>query len=405
MATNGTDGVADADREFGDPAPLTAAAPSEDDGAAAAGDHETEENLRRWRLRAQSREVVGWALDRATGWGPVLEVAGAVRQVAEWVRPSGPSRIDGYRSYGGANHVRVRGRVLAGRSPGSAQEGERQIRAAGRMATRFLSTEVADVTVEVCYDGVTRRAESNDEGYFVADFTFERPPTSGVRWSMAQARVLDDESGAGQWWPIEVMVVGQDVERIIVSDVDDTILINGVGAAARTVLTTISGSELTREAVPGAAELYQELCRPTGAGADSPIFYVSSSPWNLYDFLVAFLEVNRFPPGPLLLRDIGLSRQSFSDDAHRDHKVETISDILARLPEPQVVLIGDSSLQDAHAFTAIIERHPGRVAAAFLRDVGDHERTDRAMAVLAEQSVEPAVVLATDMADIARHLR
>ncbi len=268
------------------------------------------------------------------------------------------------------------------------------------MATRFLSAEIADVTVEVCYDGITRSTESDDEGYFAVDFDFEREPTSGARWSLAQARILDHENGTGQWWPIEVLVVGRDVDRIIISDVDDTILLNGVGAAVRTVLTTISGSELTRDAVPGAADLYQHLCRPTGAGAQRPIFYVSSSPWNLYDFLVAFLDINQFPPGPLLLRDMGLSRRTFSDSAHRDHKLDSINDILERLPEPRIVLIGDSSLQDAHAFAEIIDGHPGRVEAAFLRDVGDAERTERAMAVLDERTGEPPITLVSDMAEI-----
>ncbi|MDH3293882.1 MAG: DUF2183 domain-containing protein [Acidimicrobiia bacterium] len=344
------------------------------------------ESGRGWR--SQPRQVVGWALDRASGWGPVPEVASAVRQVAGWVRPTGPLRIDGYRSFGSNTAVRIKGRVLAGRAPGAAQEGEHQLRAAGRMATRFLSAEVADVVVEVCYDGVTGSTVSDDEGYFGIDFAFDRPSTSGARWSMAQARVLHDEYGAGQWWPIEVLVVGSDIDRLIISDVDDTILLNGVGAAARTVLTTISGSELTREAVPNAAEVYQQLSHPTGAGAQNPVFYVSSSPWNLYDFLIAFLDVNRFPPGPLVLRDIGLNRRTLSGSSHHNHKVDSINEILAAVSEPQVVLIGDTSLKDAHAFAEIIDQHPERVVAAFLRDVDDEERSGRTRSYVEEYNAD-----------------
>jgi phosphatidate phosphatase APP1 len=355
--------------------------------------------------RSQPRQVVGWALDRAAGWGPVPEVASAVRQIAGWVRPSGPLRIDGYRSYGTSQWVRIGGRILAGPIPAAAQPGEHQLKSAGRMAGRFLSAEVADVSIEICYDGVTHSALSDDEGYFSVDFEFDREATSGARWSMAQARVLDHEEGAGQWWPIEVLVVGNDVDRIIVSDVDDTILVNAVGAAARTVLTTVSGSELTREPVPGAAELYQQLSHATGSGAQCPIFYVSSSPWNLYDFLVAFLDHNQFPPGPLVLRDIGLNRRTFSDEAHRQHKVDSINGIVDRLPGLDVVLIGDSSLQDAHAFAEVIDGHPGRVVGAFLRDVGDEERTGRALAVIeARPDASPPIVLVEDMAAIAAHL-
>ena len=338
--------------------------PTEADLAAA---ELTEEDLARFhRLRRlyQSRSVVGKALGRASTWGPVPEVTGAVRHIAGWVKPTGPLRIDGYRSFGTGTGVGVTGRVLAGRHPGSAREGEHSLRSAGRMASRFLTSEVADVTVEVCYDGVARSTFSDDEGYFRIEFEPDGEPGSESRWTVAQARALDHEAGAGPWCPIEVLVIGRDVDRIIISDVDDTILLNGVGAAVRTVLTTISGSELTREAVPGAADVYQHLCRPPEAGVAPPIFYVSSSPWNLHDFLVAFLDVNRFPPGPLLLRDIGLNRQTFSNSAHRNHKIDSINDILERLPETRVVLIGDSSLQDANAFAHIIDTHPGRVEAA-----------------------------------------
>lgn len=369
----------------------------------------TEEDFARFhRLRrlAQSRAVVGRALGRASTWGPVPEVTGAVRHIAGWVKPSGPLRIDGYRSFGTVSHVSIRGRVLAGPHPGSAREGEHSLRSAGRMASRFLTSEASDVTVEVCYDGAARSTMSDEEGYFRVDFELDREPRPGSRWTVAQARALDHEAGAGPWCPIEVLVIGCDVDRIIISDVDDTILLNGVGAAVRTVLTTISGSELTREAVPGAADLYQHLCHPTADGLSRPIFYVSSSPWNLHDFLVAFLEFNQFPPGPLLLRDIGLNRHTFSNSAHRDHKIDSISDILERLPEPRVVLIGDSSLQDAHAFAHIIDTHPGRVEAAFLRDVGDEERTERAKAVLAERDEnDPPITLIADMAEIVVKLR
>ena len=369
----------------------------------------TDEDLDRFhRLRrlAEPRRAVGRALGRASTWGPVPEMAGAVRHVASWVRPTGPLRIDGYRSYGNGSRVQIKGRVLASPDPGSAREGEHSLRSAGRMASRFLTSEVSDVIVEVCFDGVARSVVSDDEGYFSVEFELDRKDVLGTRWLIAQARVLDHETGAGQWWPIEVLIVGGGVDRIVISDVDDTVLLNGVGAAVRTVLTTISGSELTRQAVPGAADVYQHLCHSEAGGETHPIFYVSSSPWNLHDFLVAFLDINGFPPGPLLLRDMGLNRSTFSDSAHRSHKVDSINEILEHFPESRAVLIGDSSLQDADAFSQIIDAHTGRIEAAFLRDVGDDERTGRATAVLAERGdQDPPITLVADMAEIVVKLR
>ena len=369
------------------------------------GEDDVGGNRRNWR--SQPRQVVGWAISRASGWGPVPDVTNAVRLVAEWVRSSGPLRIDGYRSFGRHDWVQIDGRVLAGPPPGAAQEGERQIRAAGRMASRFLTPEVADVVIEVCYLGQTRTVISDEEGYFKADFEFTRQVQAGLHWSLAHARGLHDEFGAGPWWPIEVITIGPGIERLIVSDVDDTILVNGVGAAARTVLTTISGSELTREAVPDAAKVYQQLAQ--GRSGEIPVFYVSSSPWNIYDFLVAFLDVNRFPPGPLLLRDIGLNRRTFSGSSHRNHKVDSIKRILDSVPEAEVVLIGDTSLKDAHAFAEIIDEYPQRVVGAFLRDVADEERTEKTQAFVEERNESvgsgvSALTIIEEMAEILEYL-
>lgn len=373
----------------------------------------TDDEGRSWRV--QPRDLVDRAAMRVSDWRYRPDVAeaagsvvGAVRSLAGWVWPSGPHRIDGYRSFGDAGAVEIVGRVLARPAPGPAEVGEHGLRSAGRMAGRFITAEVAGVEVEVCHHFGSGRAISDDEGYFTVGL--ERPadhPPWPSGWSTAQARVLDEEWGAGRWWPIDIVTVGPEVDRILISDVDDTILVNGTGDAARTVLTTLAGSEHTRLPVLGAAELYRAITGcvdPTGPPvvADCPVFYVSSSPWNLYDFLVAFLAINRFPRGPLLLRDIGLNRRSFSDRSHRRHKIDAIADVLQRLPQVQAVLIGDTSLQDADAFAEIIDTHPGRIAAVYLREVDDPERTERArMVVDGRPPGSVPMVVVRDMIDIA----
>ena len=99
--------------------------------------------------------------------------------------------------------------------------------------------------------------------------------------------------------PIHVRVPHPDATFGILSDIDDTILETGVQRVGRMIRQTITGSAVTRTAFPGAAELYRDL-----AAEANPVFYVSSSPWNLHSFLLAFLRHRAFPAGPLLLRDL-----------------------------------------------------------------------------------------------------
>lgn len=343
-------------------------------------------------------------------------LAEAARSVSSWVRPGGQQRIDAYRGFGSsATGVLIEGRVLANPRAGSAQVGEHGLRSTGRMAGRFITTQVPEALVEVIYEGRSRRVVADGDGYFSAEFSSEvgaefsaefratETQHSPTRWTVALMRSLDDEAGAGSWCMAEVLVVGLETETVVISDIDDTVLVNGHGDPARTILATMSGSELTRSAVPGAAAVYRLLCRPSPSDAvpEWPLFFVSSSPWNIYDLLIAFLAVHRFPTAVLRLRSIGLDPRLFSDRAHQAHKTDAIVDLLDRLPHVTAVLIGDSSLRDVDAFAQVIDERPGRVAGAFIRDIGDQERSERVRQIVDHRPVgSPPIRLIGQMSEI-----
>jgi len=84
--------------------------------------------------------------------------------------------------------------------------------------------------------------------------------------------------------------------------------------------------------VPGADLFYGELggghtvppgeLRPEKRipATHRPFFYVSSSPWNLFSYIVAFQRAKGLPLGPLLLRDWGFNRATLAGGSHGDHK-------------------------------------------------------------------------------------
>jgi phosphatidate phosphatase APP1 len=63
------------------------------------------------------------------------------------------------------------------------------------------------------------------------------------------------------------------------------------------------GNAHTRLPFEGVAAFYRALQRGASGGEFNPIFYVSNSPWNLYDLLEDFMDVHGVPAGPLFLRD------------------------------------------------------------------------------------------------------
>ena len=296
--------------------------------------------------------------------------------------------------------------MLDNRPVPRAQPGERSVTAVARMAERFLTREVSGVTVLVTLGRTSGAAVTDSEGYFSVGLPVDNTVSVADGRVGAQATI----DGVGDdIWLIEGFVVGRDTSRIVISDVDDTLLLNGSGDVLRTVWNTAAGTALTRRPVPGTPELYRHLVAATDSRAKCPIFYVSSSPWNIYDFLIAFLNHRKFPAGPLALRDFGMNRATLGG-AHGSHKRDRITEILSRVPDASVVLVGDSSQQDAEAFAEIIKVHERRIVGAFIRDVGDTEKADAVQEIadsIAEVAIDggPLMSLVEDMDEIVPHLQ
>ncbi|MBT8427948.1 MAG: App1 family protein, partial [Erythrobacter sp.] len=98
---------------------------------------------------------------------------------------------------------------------------------------------------------------------------------------------------------------------------------------------------------------------------------VSSSPWNLFSYLVTYMRGRGLPLGPIQLRDWGLNRETFGSSSHGAHKRAAIEGILATYPDIKFALLGDDSQGDLTAFSAIAVDNPHCVRAVFIRKVGE----------------------------------
>ncbi len=101
---------------------------------------------------------------------------------------------------------------------------------------------------------------------------------------------------------------------------------------------TFTGSALARTPFPGAPEFHGDL-----AAAVNPVFYVSSSPWNLHAILLGFLRHRAFPIGPVLLRDL------LGTSAGSEQKAVRMQEILELHPQLPFVLAADSDAVRRHA--------------------------------------------------------
>ncbi len=302
-------------------------------------------------------------------------------------------RIEPYLGHGSDQGVVVRGRVLDDPSPSEAVEGEGVGAAVRRSVRQFLTDDLPGVPLRITVAGTTVETVTDGDGYFQLRLEPEpggltAPWTSGTVELAAGYRGVTDRRAT----PLEVRVPSPDAAFGVISDVDDTILETGVQRVGRMILQTLTGSALTRTPFPGASELYNEL-----AAGTNPVFYVSSSPWNLHAFLLAFIRHRGFPVGPVLLRDLLGSR------AGREQKHGRLQEVLDLHPRLRFVLIGDSGERDPEIYAAVARANPGRIIAIYIREVRLDPGDGRVEEVSGTWTEDVPFVLAADTDAVRRH--
>lgn len=159
------------------------------------------------------------------------------------------------------------------------------------------------------------------------------------------------------------IVLGEDTGVVVVSDIDDTIKVTGVGD--RDALLRNTFLEPFRP-VPGMPELYQRWAtRP-----ETVFCYVSASPWQLFAPLAEFVGSNGFPQGTFYLKDVRWKDESLLNlfQKPEEYKPPVIEKILKQFPRRQFVLVGDAGEKDPEIYAALARKYPGQVSRIFIRD-------------------------------------
>jgi phosphatidate phosphatase APP1 len=191
----------------------------------------------------------------------------------------------------------------------------------------------------------------------------------------------------------------------IISDLDDTVIQSRVSSFLVAARTVMLGNARTRLPFPGVAAFYDALSKGCEGKDDNPIFYVSSSPWNIYDVITEFMDLQKIPKGVLTLRDWDINLAALSSSVHSEHKTKMIRDIMQLYQDLSFVLIGDSGQHDPEVYRQMVTEFPGRVKAIYIRDVTrTHERTTE-IEKLAREVVDAhsTLVLAEDTFAAATH--
>ncbi|GIZ08900.1 App1 family protein [Flavobacterium sp. UMI-01] len=161
----------------------------------------------------------------------------------------------------------------------------------------------------------------------------------------------------------------------IISDIDDTFLVSYTKNPIKKIYHLLFKNVTSRQIFEDVVLHYQALSQ---AGRENQkerntFFYVSSSEWNLYRFIIKFTEIHQLPKAVLLLKDIKTNLRQFfwslNPEKH-NHKFEKIKHILEFYPHLQYVLLGDDTQEDAFLYEAICKIFPLSVRAVYIRQTG-----------------------------------
>jgi phosphatidate phosphatase APP1 len=274
---------------------------------------------------------------------------------------------------------------------------------------RVRSGGLAHARLAVTFAGTTAGLPADDEGFFGGWLELPQPLATQDEWNEYTAELLTPvrPGGARVIATGEILVPPPTATFGVISDIDDTVIQSHVSNFLQAAHTILLGNARTRLPFPGVAAFYRALRDgASAAGSErNPIFYVSSSPWNIYDVIAEFLELQRIPRGPLLLRDWDVGFGALGATRHFDHKGEAIRGIMHLYPELPFILIGDTSQHDPEIYHQIVREFPDRVRAVYIRDVTRAEDRTSAVRKLGEEllAVRSTLVLSEDTLGAARH--
>jgi len=189
-------------------------------------------------------------------------------------------------------------------------------------------------------------------------------------WHDVKVEALDEHG--------EILNVGEGkiyvphiTQYAFISDVDDTVMISHSATIGRRLRELFIKNPHTRKTFPDAASHYQQLALShTEPDQLNPFFYVSSSEWNLYDYLIETFRFNKLPDGAFLLNTLKRWKDLIrTGKTGHEGKLLRVMRILDAFPNQKFVFFGDNSQQDPEIYASIVEKYPENIEAVYIRNI------------------------------------
>lgn len=272
--------------------------------------------------------------------------------------------VKNYNGYAYGNQLHAFGHVFENQAPALPAKGSSIFSNLWYLLRCFNVKPAAGVTVLLQNESQNLSDVTEDDGFFSFQWEDARSLTPGWHEVSAHLPATDAYSSAKLFVP-------HTTQFAFVSDVDDTILVSHAASPARKLWQLITRSPAKRKLFADVARHYRLLSAAGTTGdCPNPFFYVSSSEWNLYDYLHEVFRLHQLPEGIFLLNQVKRLHQLFKTGTGKhERKLLRIVRIFEALPTQQFVLLGDNAQMDTMIYQMLSEKYPDRIYAVYIRNV------------------------------------
>jgi len=279
-----------------------------------------------------------------------------------------------YNGYGDEDLLLVYGHVLR-QSPLPKRKFKKNFWSNSMSLLRLFMTEpYRRIKVQMDWHGVRLETETDEDGFF--KFEWQSPQVTAAGWHEIEIALATGKhagvAGKGK------VLVPFSTQYAFISDIDDTFLISHSSNLRKRLYVLFTKNARTRRPFEGVVRHYQLLAHAnTTPENPNPFFYVSSSEWNLYDYILEFKRSYGLPEGVYLLSqlkrwyELGKTGQT-----KHSGKFVRIVRVLKEFPHQKFILLGDDTQQDPEIYSKIVEGFKDRIVCVYLRHVGRRKKPE-----------------------------
>lgn len=268
----------------------------------------------------------------------------------------------------------------------------------------FILKPYAFVEVRLQFFDQTIYNKTEVDGFFKFEWKAQHDIPAG--WHNVKVEAIDQYGavlniGEGR------VYVPHITQYAFISDVDDTVMVSHSATVGRRLRELFIKNPHTRKTFSDTASHYQQLALShTEANQPNPFFYVSSSEWNLYDYLVETFRFNKLPDGAFLLNTLKKWKDLIkTGKTGHEGKLLRVMRILDTFPNQKFVFFGDNSQKDPEIYSSIVEKYPQNIEAVYIRNIRPEKEleTNELLKKVKDKGVEAC--LFKDSEEAIRHSR